>query len=270
MEKTIEKPMNQAMLKYIVIVLMLLDHIAGGFLTSADVLYLPFRFISRLTAPTMAYFIAQGYQYTKNVKKYLLRLGIFAIISSFAFTLYENGVLCPVQIVSGNTVPDDSRAWLYISSLNKTVVCFSTSVIFTLFLGLLSILIWDKGNAHTAVKIILTVVICYIAGFGDWKYWDVLFCLNFYFLRNNKNRMWAVYSIIAVMYVFNFCLANNFAPGINVGFYLYRTGVFLVIPFIELLYNGKAGKKSAFNKWFFYIFYPGHLLALYAVKQLVG
>ena len=33
--------------------------------------------------------------------------------------------------------------------------------------------------------------------------------------------------------------------------------------------SGKKGKHPLFGKWFFYGFYPGHLLLLWAVAQLV-
>jgi len=41
--------------------------------------------IGRLTAPIMWLFVCEGYYYTHNVKKYMLRMGIFAVISHFAF-----------------------------------------------------------------------------------------------------------------------------------------------------------------------------------------
>ena len=39
----------------------------------------------RLAAPTMWFMISEGYQYTRNFKKYLLRLFVFAIVSHFAY-----------------------------------------------------------------------------------------------------------------------------------------------------------------------------------------
>ena len=33
----------------------------------------------------MWFFIAEGYHYTKNVRKYMFRLGLFAVISHFAY-----------------------------------------------------------------------------------------------------------------------------------------------------------------------------------------
>lgn len=40
-------------------------------------------------------------------------------------------------------------------------------------------------------------------------------------------------------------------------------GIFLSAVCIIYLYNGQQGKKHrTFSKWFFYIFYPAHLLIL--------
>ena len=38
---------------------------------------------------------------------------------------------------------------------------------------------------------------------------------------------------------------------------------------IVYCYNGKGGSKSAFNKWFFYVFYPLHLIILGILKWYV-
>jgi hypothetical protein len=49
----------------------------------------------------------------------------------------------------------------------------------------------------------------------------------------------------------------------------FQMGIIMVPLIILLLYNGKGGKKNAFNKWFFYIFYPAHLLILGIIKWVV-
>lgn len=43
---------------------------------------------------------------------------------------------------------------------------------------------------------------------------------------------------------------------------LFQLGIFLVIPLIQYCYNGEGGSKKPFHKWFFYVFYPLHLLVL--------
>ena len=73
--------LNRNQLKYLVIAAMLIDHIAWAFVPTASLLGQVMHVIGRLTGPTMAYMLAEGYHYTRNVKKYAMRLGIFAVIS---------------------------------------------------------------------------------------------------------------------------------------------------------------------------------------------
>ena len=81
------KKFNSNHLKLIAIIAMTLDHIA-------DLLYpgMPNTMVSnilhvigRLTAPIMFFFICEGFFYTKNLKKYLSSLVIFAMVSHFAY-----------------------------------------------------------------------------------------------------------------------------------------------------------------------------------------
>lgn len=71
--------------------------------------------LSMFCPPVMFFFIADGYKYTRNCKKYALRLFMFACITQlFDYLLFHEK---PEQ--SGN-------------------------VIFTLFLGLLAIMAWES------------------------------------------------------------------------------------------------------------------------------
>lgn len=257
-----KKPLNQAAIKYIAIIVMTLDHIAH-YLGEASPLYLPFRFISRLTGPIMAYGIAEGYYYTKNVKKYALRLLAFALISIIPYSLHDGNDAILFKVVDGY-VP--SLIFIYIASINKTLIIYETNVIFTLFLGLLAIILWDKSKISKWIKVLITIVICWLALFADWKYCNVLFCLIFYFYKDNKTKKWLSYIITCLLYIFNlYFFTNPFNPQPGIEFHFYRLGTLLVIPFMECLYNGKPGKKSSFNKWFFYLYYPLHLLILYFI-----
>lgn len=99
--------LNRNHLKYIVIILMLFAHI-GYFLPPSSTAFVVVNFISRLTAPTMALFIAEGYFYTRNVNKYMKRLFLFAIISYIPYipyTLCFTGQILPIQLFAGNVVP---------------------------------------------------------------------------------------------------------------------------------------------------------------------
>lgn len=257
-----KKPFNQVTIKYIAIIVMTLDHLAH-YLGESNPFFIPFRFISRLTGPIMAYAIAEGYRYTKNVKKYVWRLFIFAIISIIPYSLHDGNDAILFKIVNGYA---PSHIFLYLVSIDKTLIIYETNVIFSLLLGLLMIILWDKSKLPMLVKIFITIGACWLALFTDWKYINVLFCLVFYFFADNKVAKWISYTVISLLYIFNFYFFTNpFNPQPEIEFHFYRVGTLLVIPFIELLYNGKLGKKSSFNKWLFYIYYPLHLLILYFI-----
>jgi hypothetical protein len=76
--------MTAFLLKIIACIGMLLDHTWAAFPFSALRL---FNSIGRFVFPVYAYMIAQGCKHTKNTKKYLFRLGIFAIVSEIPFDI---------------------------------------------------------------------------------------------------------------------------------------------------------------------------------------
>lgn len=103
---------------------MLFDHIGEVFPASTpDV----FRFIGRIAFPIYAYMIAQGCKYTRNINKYLIRLGIFAIISEIPFD---------IAFMHYKTMDDNLH--LNIDFLHNT------NVFYTLFLGVACISVYEK------------------------------------------------------------------------------------------------------------------------------
>ena len=82
-----ENGLNANQLKLIAIAAMTLDHLIWtlfpGYSTEWFVVLC--HIIGRLTAPIMWFFIAEGYHYTHNIKKYAARLFLLAAISHFAY-----------------------------------------------------------------------------------------------------------------------------------------------------------------------------------------
>ena len=84
--------MTAFVIKIIASICMLLDHIGVVFGTQMAELYswpVIFKSIGRIAFPIYAYMIAQGCKHTKNINKYLFRLGIFALISVMIIFLYN-------------------------------------------------------------------------------------------------------------------------------------------------------------------------------------
>lgn len=248
--------LNRNQMKYLVIVAMLIDHIAWSFVPMHTVLGQIMHFIGRLTGPTMAYFLAEGYLHTRNVKKYVTRLGIFALLSWIPFIFFEYGVLLPITISKGVSEGMGGLR-LYLSAKDITLVLYPFfGVIYTLLLSLLAILLWDKGNCSNWCKKLGLIGLCLLSFFGDWPVFDIFFALYFFIYRDQPRNKWTAYSIIAA-----FSIVISFSFG-GVLKNLYQFGVFMVPFFIQFCYNGENGSRKPIHKWFFYIFYPAHLLVI--------
>ena len=74
-------------LKVIAILSMLIDHLADTFFPGygREWWLIGLHLIGRLAAPILWFMAAEGYRHTHNLKKYLLRLFVFAVVSHFAY-----------------------------------------------------------------------------------------------------------------------------------------------------------------------------------------
>lgn len=243
--------MNRTQLKYFVIVAMLVDHIAWAFVPTASLAGQIMHAFGRLTAPTMAFFLAEGYEHTRNVKKYALRMGLFALLSWIPFVYFEWGRL-PLGYYEGRLqfIPVQG-------------------VIYTLFLGLLAIWLWDKGKCARWVKILGITGLCVISMIGDWAAFVVLWSLFFHIYRDNPGKKWRAFTIVGLISCLIPWLAVIFLPQSIWWSVLHNAGIFMAPFLLQRFYNGEPGRKNAMNKWFFYVFYPLHLLLLGLLKHVV-
>jgi len=228
----LEKGLNRNHLKYLAIITMVIDHIAYMFIPASNSIYSMCRIIGKLTAPIMCYFLATGYSYTSSKLKYATRLLIFAIISQPAFTL----------------------------AFYNTLFKFKFNMIFTLLLCFLILISYEKvKNKFIKWTVILSLVI--FSYFCDWGIFAPLWVLFFFIFKDKISLQVISFYITTIVGIIIKCIIISNYSWKNILIYL---GLFLFIP-ILYLYNGKKGNTNKFNKWFFYIFYPLHLIILYCV-----
>lgn len=216
--------MNSFLLKIFACFSMFLDHL-GRIVTPA--IY-PLVYIGRFAFPIFAFQISEGVTHTKNIKKYMLRLLIFALISQIPFYLY----------------------------LTKT----GLNVFFTLLFGVIAIYIYKELSAKKLLPLgILAVgIIAYISYLlkTDYNWYGVLIIFLFYIAKNKKVLMALGFlTLTTIMYLIKII---NFGSAHPVYLWQLTCTLLAIIPI--LLYNGKQGHKV---KYAIYLFYPLHILILY-------
>ena len=227
--------LNANHLKLIAIIAMTTDHVSDliypGF--PAEPGAMAFHIVGRLTAPIMWFFVCEGYYYTRDVKRYMLRMGIFAVISHFAYC-FAFGI---------NPIPF------------STGIFNQTSVMYPLFIAVL--VLWIQDNdlpVKNWVKNILIFVLVWSAFPADWSCIAVLAILEMYKKRGDLNaQMKKMIPLVALYAVVSFFFVSKV-------FALIQIGVLLVYPVLKL-YNGEKG-KAKWMKWFFYLYYPIHLIII--------
>jgi hypothetical protein len=236
-------------LKWIAIITMFIDHIGAALLeigllpkianavlagNSFDYVMSDYHFwyrfddilrsIGRLAFPLFCFLLVEGFLHTKNVKKYALRLGLFALISEIPFDLAFNG---------------------------KALELSYQNVFFTLLIGLL-MLIGLKYFEETLpphiswLRFIVALTGILLAVFlrTDYDAFGIMLIFLLYEFRSLKTLR---------------CIAGAILMLFN------STTGFLAFLFVWF-YNGERGKQLP--KYFFYAFYPVHLLLLFLVRLI--
>jgi len=188
----------------------------------------------------MWFFICEGFFYTRNLGKYMLRMFAFAVISNFAYC-FAFGI---------DFVPFSSG------------IFNQTSVIWPLFWAIVAL--WLM-NAETALKewqkVVLLLLINLITFPSDWSCIAVMAIVFMYSYRGQLKKQigammfWVIiYSIVSFFFV-------------NKAYAVVQLGVILVYPLLSR-YNGQKG-TAKWMKWFFYFYYPAHLVIVGLIRLAV-
>jgi len=254
---------NRNQIKLFVVFTMLLDHTALAIFDIYSLAGQMMMFAGMLTAPTMAYFVAEGYYYTRDLKKYIFRMGIFAFLSWLPYYYFIYGSLPFIDGIFFVPPISINGAEYHLNPV--------TGVIYTFFIAILAIWLWDKGKCPLWCKIAGVAVLAVLSCYGDWGAYIMLVCFFFFVFRDNRKIKWIIYYILtAAFFFFQYvwvCYIHNRMDLIV--YYLHVLGVVLVPLLIEFVYNGKSGKRNGWMKWLFYIVYPLNLIVFGLIRWYI-
>jgi hypothetical protein len=237
-EIKMKKIFNSNHLKLIAIIAMTIDHLTWlAFPGCQKIWYVMLlHIIGRLTAPIMWFFIVEGYNHTHNLKRYLIRLFSFAIISHFAYCLAFGISFIPNSAFNG------------------------TSVMWSLAWAVVLLAILDSKKINEKLKILLMIAIFLITFPSDWSCIAVFAIIFMNKYRGNFKRQMLMMMIATLMYATVYFIFLDKVYGIIQLF------TCLTIP-VLYLYNGERGKMKL--KYLFYIYYPLHLVIIGIIRLTI-
>ena len=286
-------------LKLLALVLMLIDHIAE-FLPGMPI-YL--RYIGRLSAPIFFFCMVWGLHYTHNRKIYLLRLyigsitmclldiivpslfGRTEIIQNNIFsTLFLAGTI--ISLLEYGQTKHIKTSKVLIGICSWQLITIIVLVVCEMFIDLpwieliLSTLLGSIALVEGRAVMLLAILILYfckdsekklILGYGSYclgyiaiivtDFFPRVFTrLDFYFSGEVFRTILDIASIpVNILGIQTIFRADSWHSAFFIDYYQWM--MIFALP-LMLLYNGKKGSGL---KYFFYLFYPIHILILYCL-----
>ena len=271
--------MTAFILKIIALASMIIDHTGAVF---PHYFGLEFRVIGRIAFPIFVYLLAEGFRHTRSPYKFLVRLGIFAIISEPFFDLALRSDLQAVEYVSLQFIMDNINFFAY------------TNIFYTLFFGGVAIcgfdyiIKWKESQSSRSAKpkarsergsfssfvynnnlkiiaagmlIIASLILAEVLT-TDYASYGVMFILIMYAITNKKARL----AVMAIMCVWQHSWILGFIFGGYLDFldilHIMMIPATLVPVLLVAIYNGKRGPNF---KMVFYAVYPAHLAVLFII-----
>lgn len=259
-------------LKIIAILTMIIDHIGYYFEPNINnIVYIMLRAIGRISMPLFAYLIVQGFFYTKDLKKYILRIFIFALITQLA--------------IFGVSVFDENRLNMSVNTQLNILFSYTLSLILLWVIHEKNIIKKYDSSKNMFVKIlmILTIIGIYVFIPFDYEVYLPLFIVMLYFIEKLKITIYmqrqnyniSIKGIVASSvsedkikkgYILLILLAmitiitRSYNP-------MYWYMLLAIIPIY--LYNGERGKNNNKVKYLFYTIFPLQHFLIYLVSILI-
>ena len=229
---------SRNVLKCIALISMVSDHIAFCFLQPEGVyhmLYFLLRVFGRISFPLFCFLLVQGFLCTKNVRKYFLRLFLFACLSEIPYDLF-----CGHRLYS----PEGQN------------------VLFTFGIALLVLYGLSKTSAVKVYQFLLVLCgsLLAVSLNTDYSYLGVVLTAVMYLWREQRYEQFLI-----------LCVVMGVQGGMNpleilalpmIMFYSEETG--------EKENHTLAGAgRPVWRRYFFYCFYPVHMLFLVYFRMFV-
>lgn len=241
---------NATQIKYAMAFLMVLDHLPHIPGLVPPFLAAVIHALTRCVAAWFAYAAVEGFSYTHNLRAYLIRLWGWALVMGFG-----NAILNLLTV--------------------KPELAIYNNIFLTLALGVtLLSLAFPRQKRSQPMMVVswLVVIFAVIAGSVLTEGGMVIlpFMLITYGARKHLQIRNSLYGVLAIfLFLSSYTAYPTWQATLEMTLYN-SDWLFISILPVLAIYNGKRGPKTAFNKYFFYVFYPAHLWLITLIAYLVS
>lgn len=272
------------------------------FLDNLSLIYSFMRAIGRISFPIFIFLLIEGYMHTKSVLRYAINLFVFALISEIPFDLALNGgslfelgsqnvfftlFFGLIAIVAVDRLKNHkfkSKAWYAFIPAGILAAGIISAQLFYTSMIAESVCLFDgfdfvpEGGAllTTLIAVILVTVIVYTVKLLKIKSTDErigrgLYTVILLLMIGLAEYLCTDYSgfgvfTIVLMYTLRKSRVKEVVGGTISLCVLSFNEIAAVAGLIPILkYNGRRGNG---NKYFFYFFYPTHLLFIFIIMKL--
>ena len=279
-------------LKIIALIFMTIDHV-GVFLPSSP-LQFTFRVLGKIALPIFIYTTLEGCKKTKDIKKYMLRLGVMSILMYIAIVIaqlvlyFNNGYLLVFQNIFFTLLNLVFIYYLFFVNKNKRrmvilpILIFIGSYIFFLLRinGISEFISSIFVDGLTTMYALEAPIMFVGALLGIYIYEEIVrkrlnndetlvnefLCSKKAQLSRNIIMCLSIALVSLIMYSFTYENIPSFTFGNTC---IYNTYFIICFPFI-LLYNGKRGFNNKIVNGAFYLYYPLHIGIIALIFILIG
>lgn len=285
------------MLKWLALIFMVIDHLAYYFYTFLpEDVYIVMRTIGRLAFPIFAYGIVLGARRTRNISRYFLRLAVFAILGQVmmemaaryvnqeTFTNVLFTLMAGLMLIVGIELATKSMQDVVVSMRPVTVGPGGNnngSNLFNIRVNLKGITMPSWLGILIGTVLITSSLLLVVLLEPDYGLFGMAAMLLFYILENQlepyshtlsnqlkQKRFKSFFIGFGLLNLVNMAL-NSMASPANTSWAV--IGLFSTFSVCFFQLQGSNEKRpAAWQKYFFYIFYPLHISILMILAAKLG
>ena len=223
---------SRDLLKLVAIIAMTADHVSTYLMEHGTATYEVCQFFGNFTIVIMTYFIVQGIKFTHSIKRYAIRMLIWAVISQLPYYLLRHD--------------------------------YGLNVMVTLLGSLIAVYFLDKKG--WLYYFLAFAAFFPISMFSDWAFLPLIFTMVFYEGDKHDKKWLPIILLPVVMFITRWMISSE-----SIARYISEAVAFAIVTEViyQLRSSTERRERGRIPGLVFYAYYPLHLAVIWLVSQMI-